>query len=108
MNPEHCKKRATRVAGFRPDGAHSGEGVHGLKPLVDGLRQQAGKLLVVEDFQVAPWNKGRGKIYGFLLILIRKNHYFCYKYSSQIYWLTYEYDKSFKKTRTVTVLIRIR
>ncbi len=54
MDPEHYKKRALSVSCFWPNGAHSGEGVHGLKPLVDGLRQQAGKLLVVEDFQVAP------------------------------------------------------
>jgi len=35
------------------DGAHLGELVHGLEPVVDGLGQQRGELLVVEDLQAA-------------------------------------------------------
>ncbi len=40
-----------------PDGAHPGQGVDGLEALVDGLGQEAGKLLVVENFQVATWTR---------------------------------------------------
>ena len=34
-----------------PDGAHLGELVHRLETVVDGLGQQLGKLLVVEDLE---------------------------------------------------------
>ena len=43
----------TDGAVHKPDGAHPGEGVDGLKALVDWLREKAGELLVVENFQVA-------------------------------------------------------
>ena len=38
-----------------PDGAHLGQLVDGLEPVVDGLREESGKLLVVEDLQTAAW-----------------------------------------------------
>ena len=36
-----------------PDGAHLGQLVDGLEPVVDGLREKGGKLLVVEDLETA-------------------------------------------------------
>ena len=48
-----------------PDGAHLGQFVHGLEAVVDGLREEGGKLLVVEDLETAAWrdlaNRGRVK-----------------------------------------------
>ena len=38
---------------YLPDGAHLGQLVHRLEPVVDGLRQQRRELLVVEDLQTA-------------------------------------------------------
>jgi len=38
-----------------PDGAHLGQFVHGLEAVVDGLREEGGKLLVVEDLETAAW-----------------------------------------------------
>lgn len=35
-----------------PDGAHPGELVHGLKPLIDRLSQQRCELLVVKNLQI--------------------------------------------------------
>ena len=36
-----------------PDGTHLGQLVDGLEPVVDGLREKGGKLLVVEDLETA-------------------------------------------------------
>jgi len=36
-----------------PDGAHLGEFVHSLEPMVDGLGEESGELLVVEDLEGA-------------------------------------------------------
>ena len=59
-----------------PDGAHPGQGVHGLEALVDGLGQQGGELLVVEDLEVAA---GRdltdgGGVPAVLLVAVRRLH----------------------------------
>lgn len=35
------------------NGAHLGELIHSLKPMVDGLSQKLSKLLIVEDFEAA-------------------------------------------------------
>ena len=45
--------RAPSLDKRHPDGAHLGQLVHGLEPVVDGLGEQGGKLLVVEDLEVA-------------------------------------------------------
>ena len=36
-----------------PDGAHLGQLVHSLEAVVDGLSEQSGELLVIENFQTA-------------------------------------------------------
>ena len=36
-----------------PDGAHLGQLVHSLKAVVDGLCEEGGKLLIIENFQAA-------------------------------------------------------
>lgn len=46
LRPPALHKRHT-------DGAHLGQLVHGLEPVVDGLGQQSGELLVVEDLETA-------------------------------------------------------
>ena len=43
--------RAPSLDKRHPDGAHLGQLVHGLEPVVDGLGEQGGKLLVVEDLE---------------------------------------------------------
>ena len=47
-----------------PDGAHLGQFVHGLEAVVDGLREEGGKLLVVEDLETAAWRDlaDRGRV----------------------------------------------
>ena len=45
--------RAPSLDKRHPDGAHLGQLVHGLEPVVDGLGEQGGKLLVVEDLEAA-------------------------------------------------------
>lgn len=46
------------------DGTHSGQLVDSLKALVDRLGQEGSKLLVVEDLQVASWQKHRNGAVG--------------------------------------------
>ena len=48
VSPEACLDNR-----YLPDGAHLGQLVHRLEPVVDGLRQQRRELLVVEDLQTA-------------------------------------------------------
>ena len=54
------------------DGAHSSEGVHRLEALVDALSKQSGKLLVVEDLEVAAGGDlaDGGRVPAVLLIAI--------------------------------------
>ena len=46
------------------NGAHAGQLVHGLEALVDRLSQEGGKLLVVEDLQVASCQQDRRRAHG--------------------------------------------
>ena len=45
--------RAPSLDKRHPDGAHLGQLVHSLEPVVHRLSQQGGELLVVENFQTA-------------------------------------------------------
>ena len=45
--------RAPSLDKRHPDGAHLGQLVHSLEPMVNGLGEQGGKLLVVEDLEAA-------------------------------------------------------
>lgn len=54
----HCLSPVLSSPAFdkaHANGAHPGELVHSLKPLVDRLGEQGSKLLVVEDLQVTSW-----------------------------------------------------
>ena len=59
-----------------PDGAHPGQGVHRLEALVDGLGQQGGELLVVEDLEVAARRDlaDGGGVPAVLLVAVRRLH----------------------------------
>jgi len=56
------------------DGAHPGEGVHRLEALVDPLSEQGGKLLVVEDLEVAARGDlaDGGRVPPILLVAVRR------------------------------------
>ena len=58
------------------DGAHPGEGVHRLEALVDPLSKQGGKLLVVEDLEVAARGDlaDGGRVPPILLVAVRRLH----------------------------------
>ena len=45
--------RAPALDEGHPDGAHLGQLVHCLEPVVDGLGEECGELLVVEDLEAA-------------------------------------------------------
>jgi hypothetical protein len=60
--------------------------------------------LVVEDFQVAPWKKGREKYLWISSDFSQKKIIIFAAYSTQI---VAQHDNSLKKTRTVTVAISV-
>lgn len=54
VQPECCRSGAAHLHEAHSNGAHFGEFIHRLEPVVHRLCQELGKLLVVEDFQAAP------------------------------------------------------
>ena len=54
MSHNHDHHDVPDLDEWHPDGAHPGERVDRLEPVIDWLRQLRGELLIVENFQIAP------------------------------------------------------
>ena len=84
---------------WHADGAHPGERVDRLEPVIDWLRQLRGELLIVENFQIAPGGNFAhcGRVPPVALVTIRRlqswvfsvsDH--CHEVSSRFTWTNIE------------------